>query len=182
MLSVIILILLVAGFFIGRRRGLILQLIHLTGFIVAYIVAFLYYDKLASVLKLWIPFPDTDSNAFFTSLTHATLEASFYRAIAFVIIFIAVKIIWQIFGSMLDFLADLPILRTANRWLGGLFGFVEVYLVLFILLFIGAIAPYAGIDQMIDHSYMAHLIIEDTPFLSDKLQELWIELSGSTIL
>ncbi|GGH83742.1 colicin V production protein [Pullulanibacillus pueri] len=161
---------------------MVLQIIHLTGFVVAYIVAFLYYDKLSPILKLWIPFPDETSNNFFATLSHASLESAFYRAIAFVIIFIAVKIVWQILGSMLDFLADLPILRTVNRWLGGLFGFVEIYLVVFILLFIGAIAPYAGMDKMIDHSYMAHLMVENTPYLSNKLQNLWMELSDSSLL
>ncbi|GGE42280.1 membrane protein [Pullulanibacillus camelliae] len=180
MLSLIIIILLIAGFFIGKRRGLILQLIHLTGFIAAYVIAFIYYKKFAPVLKLWIPFPDTGSNAFFSTLSHSSLEMAFYRAIAFVIIFVAVKILWQIVGSMLDFLADLPILRTVNRWLGAVFGFAEVYLVLFILLFIGALAPYMGIDQMIDHSYVAHLIIDNTPVLSDKLGNLWLQVSTTT--
>jgi len=179
MLSIIIIVILIVGFFIGRRRGLILQLIHLTGFVAAYAVAFIYYKKFASVLQLWIPFPNKDSNTFFSMLSHGVLESSFYRAIAFVIIFIAVKILWHIVGSMLNFLADIPILRTVNRWLGALFGFVEVYLVLFILLFIGALAPYMGIDHVIDHSYVAHLIIDNTPVLSNKLGDLWLQMSST---
>ncbi|MFC4618198.1 CvpA family protein [Camelliibacillus cellulosilyticus] len=182
MLDFILIILLLAGFLIGARRGLILQLIHLTGFIVAYIVAYMYFDDLAPKLKLWIPYPSSgDSNSFFTLLGHLNLESSFYRAIAFVIIFIAVKIVWQIIGSMLDFLTDLPILRTVNRWLGALFGFVEIYLVLFILLYIGALTPYLGIDKAIDHSYVAHVMIENTPVLSEKIRNLWLEWSSGRL-
>ncbi|TCP32125.1 putative membrane protein required for colicin V production [Scopulibacillus darangshiensis] len=175
MLDIIIIILLIAGLFIGLRRGFILQLIHLTGFIVAYVAAYMYYDDLAPKLKLWIPFPSAiDHNSFFEHLSPMSMEAAYYRAIAFVIIFIAVKIIMHIIGSMLDFLADLPILRTINSWFGGILGFLEIYLVLFILLYLGSLTPYAGIESAIDHSFMAHLIIENTPVLSEKIKNMWM--------
>jgi len=178
MLDIILLILLVAGFLVGARRGLILQLVHLTGFIAAYIIAYMYYDDLAPKIKLWIPYPTTaDTNSFFSVLNHLSLESSYYRAISFIILFIAVKIIWQILGSMLDFLADLPILRTVNRWAGAIFGFAEIYLILFLLLYIGALFPYAGIEKAVDHSYIAHLMIEDTPVFSSKIHDLWIDFS-----
>ena len=57
MLDLAIILLLVFGFFIGLKRGFILQLVHLTGFIIAYIVANLYYEELAPKLLLWIPYP-----------------------------------------------------------------------------------------------------------------------------
>lgn len=178
MLDIILLILLVAGFFIGARRGLILQLVHFTGFIAAYIIAYMYYDDLAPKIKLWIPYPTTaDTNSFFTVVNHLNLESSYYRAISFIILFIAVKVIWQILGSMLDFLADLPVLRTANRWTGGIFGFVEVYLILFLLLYIGALTPYLGIENAVSHSHIAHLMIEKTPVFSSKIHDLWLNLS-----
>ena len=46
MLDLIILIILGFGFLIGLKRGFILQIIHLTGFIIAFIIAYLYYDQL----------------------------------------------------------------------------------------------------------------------------------------
>jgi len=180
MLDLILLLLLLAGFLMGARRGLILQIVHLTGFMAAYVIAYMYYDDLAPKIKLWIPFPTTTStNAFFSILDHTSLEMAYYRAISFILLFIAVKIIWQILGSMLDFLADLPILRTINRWLGALFGFTEIYLIMFLLLYIGALFPYGGIEKAIDQSYIAHVMIEDTPFLSHKIHELWIDFSAA---
>lgn len=175
MLDIIILIVLAAGFFVGLRRGLVLQLVHFTGLIASYVLAYIYFDELAPKLKLWIPYPaDADTNAFFEYLSHLNLEAAYYRAIAFVIIFIAVKIGSQIIGSMLDFLSDLPLIKTANRWLGGLFGFIEVYLVLFILLYIGALIPYLGIQEAVNQSYLAHVMIDNTPIFSEKIKELWV--------
>ena len=57
MLDLAILAILLIGFLVGLRRGFILQLIHLTGFFVAFAAAYVYYDELAPKLTLWIPFP-----------------------------------------------------------------------------------------------------------------------------
>ena len=119
-----------------------MQLIHLTGFIIAYIVANIYYDDLAPKLTLWIPYPNFGENSTLKLLTNSSdMEAAFYRAIAFVIIFFAVKILLQIIGTMLNFIAHLPILRQLNVWAGGILGFCEVYLIVFILLYIAAVIP-----------------------------------------
>ena len=63
MLDLIILIILGFGFLIGLKRGFILQIIHLTGFIIAFIIAYLYYDQLAPKLTLWVPFPNFSSDS-----------------------------------------------------------------------------------------------------------------------
>lgn len=174
MLSLIILLLLIIGFFIGLRRGLILQLIHLLGFILAYLAAYAYYDNLAPKLRLWIPYPTGLNNSqIFGGLGHTALQSTFYNAIAFIIIFIAVKIVVQIIGSMIDFLANLPILGTINRILGAIFGFVEIYLILFLLLYVGELTPIAGIKSAIDHSGVAQYMIQHTPIFSEKIKELW---------
>ncbi|MTT31692.1 hypothetical protein GMB86_06655 [Terrilactibacillus sp. BCM23-1] len=175
MLSLIIVLLLIAGFFIGLRRGLILQLVHLTGFILAYVVAFIYYGDLAPKLKFWIPYPSAiEHQSMFEIFGNMNLETAYYRAIAFVIIFIAVKIVMQIIGSMLDFLAHLPIIHTVNRLLGGVLGFVEIYLIVFILLYIGALTPFWGLDTTISHSSVAGAMIEHTPVMSEKLKTMWL--------
>ena len=103
MLDLIILIILGFGFLIGLKRGFILQIIHLTGFIIAFIIAYLYYDQLAPKLTLWVPFPNFSSDsALSLVMENVNLEDAYYRAIAFVVIFFAVKIIianyWKYVG------------------------------------------------------------------------------------
>jgi uncharacterized membrane protein required for colicin V production len=175
MLDLILFLILIGGFIVGLRRGLILQVVHLTGFIASFVIAYLYFDNLASKLKLWIPYPTSSIEPTFALFMDAlNLEAAYYRAIAFAILFFGTKILVQILGSMLDFLADLPILRTLNRWTGGALGFVEVYLVMFIFLYIAALVPVEYIQTSIDHSFMAKTIVENTPVFSEKVKELWI--------
>lgn len=176
MLTIILLFLLLSGILIGLRRGFILQVLHLTGFIIAFIVAAKYYSAVASKLEMWIPYPNllegSDWSIFLASLP---LEAAFYNAIAFGALFFVTKIVLQILATMLDFIADLPFIRFVNGALGALLGFLEVYLIVFILLFIFALAPIPFIQNMIDQSSLATFMIERTPFLSDKMMTYWFE-------
>jgi uncharacterized membrane protein required for colicin V production len=181
MLDLAIILFLIIGFFIGLRRGFILQLIHLTGFIIAYVVAYLYYAQLAEKLTLWIPYPNFNNNTMLKILTESSnMETAFYRAIAFAIIFFAVKILLQIIGSMLDFIAHLPILRMLNIWAGGILGFLEVYLVMFILLYIAALIPIESFQTTLDHSVMAKAIVNYTPILSQQIKGWWIEQTAAS--
>ncbi len=144
------------------------------GFIAAFILAALYYDKLAPRLALWIPYPELEnSGAWADFLESLPLEGAFYNAIAFAIIFFATKIILQIIASMLDFVAELPILHAVNRWLGAVLGFAEVYLLIFIVLYILALTPVSEIQAWINQSAVALFIVEHTPFLSEQVKSLW---------
>ncbi|RBW71528.1 CvpA family protein [Bacillus taeanensis] len=174
MIDLILFILLLGGFFLGLKRGLILQVFHLTGFIVAFLVAYLYFDQLAPHLKLWIPYPMAGEEGVGTVLETLNVESVYYRGIAFAMLFFGTKLVMQIIGSMLDFLADLPILRTINAWLGGALGFLEIYLVIFLVLYIAAIVPAAPLQQAFEESVIASNIVKHTPIFSDKLQELWM--------
>lgn len=181
MLDIAILVLLIMGFFIGLKRGFIMQLIHLTGFIIAYIVANIYYDELASKLIIWIPYPNFGENSTLKVLTNSSnMEAAFYRAIAFIIIFFAVRVLFLIVGRMLSFIARLPVLRQLNVWAGGLFGLCEVYLIIFILLYVAALIPMAEVQNTLSRSILADAIINHTPVLSSQIKQLWIEYVGTS--
>lgn len=180
MVDIILFFLLIFGFFMGLKRGLILQAFHLIGFIIAFIVAVIYYDTIAAKLPFWIPYPDLSGNSGLAAfLDSPYVENAFYSAIAFAIIFFAVKIVLQIIASMLDFVASLPILNTLNKVAGAILGFLEVYLIMFIVLFILALTPIPTIQAWIDHSWIAQFIIGHTPILSEKLKTLWFTELGS---
>ncbi|WP_064092566.1 CvpA family protein [Rossellomorea aquimaris] len=176
MLDLAILIILLIGFFIGLKRGFILQAIHMAGFIVSFIVAYIYYDQLAPKLTLWIPYPVLDEQSKLNMIFESTnLDQAYYRVIAFAMIFFAVKILLQIIGSMLDFVAHLPILKQLNILGGGLLGLVETYLVIFILLFIAVLLPIESVQLLINHSIIAEAMVKHTPVFSDLVEKWWIE-------
>ncbi len=111
-------------------------------------------------------------------LDNGNLENAYYRGIAFVMIFFAVKIVLQIIGSMLDFIAHLPLLKQFNKLAGGFLGFLEVYLILFIVLYIGALIPIESIQDGLHNSLLAEAIIKHTPILSQDIKELWIDVKA----
>ncbi|WP_088103766.1 CvpA family protein [Halalkalibacter urbisdiaboli] len=174
MLSFIILFLLLCSFFVGRRRGFILQVIHLVGFIVSLIVAYKYYGELASFIRLWIPYPQISSDSPVGMILNVLDgESVYYSGIAFALLFIGTRIILQIFGAMLDFVAHLPILRSVNRLLGGILCFLEAYLIILILIYVAALLPVELVQELLQKSIVAQLMINHTPILSEWLQEIW---------
>lgn len=174
MVTLLILFVLIFGILMGIRRGFILQIVHLTGFIISFIVATMYYKELAGHLSLWIPYPDLGNGTIWAIfLTSMPLENAFYNAISFAIIFFVAKIILQVVGSMLDFVANFPVLRSFNKLLGALLGFLEMYIIMFIVLFILALLPIEAIQLKIEHSFLAKFIIEHTPILSNAIKSLW---------
>lgn len=174
MLDLIILIVLISGFIVGIKRGLIVQLMHLFGFFVALIVAYIYYKPLAQLFVLWVPYPGFAENA--TSvlgLDRVDTDATFYRALAFGLIFFATKLIWQIIASIFDFISYLPVLKQLNRFLGAIFGFVEFYILLFIALYLFALLPLETVQTLFDRSLFAGLILEHTPIITRMFQNWW---------
>src|SRR5699024_3553207 len=136
MISILLILILVFGFFMGMKRGFILQLMHLLSFIIAFTVVVLYYKKLVPYSSSWLPYPDiTPEQSWAIFLDSMPMENAFYTATAFALIFFGTKIILQIIASMLDFVARPPVLKQLNKLLGAILGFVEVYLILFVLLY-----------------------------------------------
>ncbi|KHE71740.1 CvpA family protein [Halobacillus sp. BBL2006] len=176
MIDILLLLILIIGIFTGLRRGFILQLFHLIGFIVAFAVAVMYYDDLSPKLTLWVPYPELpEGTSWAVFVDSLPLEQAFYNAVAFAILFFGVKIILHIIASMLDFVSELPILHSLNKILGGALGFVENFVILFVLLYIAALVPVESVQNALDGSILAQLIIEHTPVFSEQLKTLWIE-------
>lgn len=167
MVSIIILFVLLFGFLMGLRRGFVLQLVHLVGFIVSYIMAAIFYKKFAGQLSMWIPYPDLpDDSAWGIFLSTMPLENAFYNAVSFAVIFFGSKIILQTIAYMFDFIARIPVLRSVNKLLGAMLGFVEVYVITFVVLFLIALLPLGAVQEKVGNSFMAKLIVQHTPILS----------------
>src|SRR5699024_11700192 len=89
MLTIIILIALLTSFYSGYRRGLVLQLIRLVGYIITFVLATRYFQPLAEIVEMLIPFssvqPDTNL-AFYDEATSFFIYDAFYRVIPFILI------------------------------------------------------------------------------------------------
>lgn len=174
MLDLLILIILAAGLVVGLKRGFIVQVLHLTSFIIALIVAYIYYKPLAEKFVLWIPYPGvTDAGSLAIMIDRLDLDRTFYQVLAFALIFFVVKFALQILASIFDFLAYLPVLKSLNKLLGAALGFVEYYLLLFIVLYVLVLLPLDFIQSRMSSSILAKLILEHTPIITKMFQHWW---------
>ncbi|WP_107840739.1 CvpA family protein [Metasolibacillus meyeri] len=174
MLDIILLVILFISCVIGAKRGFIVQLIHLGSFLIALLVAYIYYKPLAQKFVLWIPYPGFTENATMTLvLDSLDVDRTFYRVIAFALIFFVTKLVLQIIGSMFDFLTYLPLLGSLNRLLGAVLGFIEFYFIIFIALYVLALLPLEFIQSVLNKSILTSLILEHTPVITKMFQNWW---------
>ena len=114
----------------------------MTGFIVALVVAYTYYKQLAEKFVLWIPYPGVTAGSKLSfTVGQLDLDGTFYRLLAFVLIFLVVKFGLQLVASMFDFLKYLPVLVLLRDIAGAMFGFIEFYILIFLVLYLLAMVP-----------------------------------------
>jgi uncharacterized membrane protein required for colicin V production len=175
--DLIIIIIFIAGILMGYRRGFILQVVHLLGFFAAYIVAYRYFKEFAIVLQDWIPYPFMDQETGTTEppfwMQMFDMESMFYSAIAFAALFFGTKLALQVIGHVLHTVALLPGLNMANRWLGAALGFLEVLIILFIIAHVLVFIPWETGQIWMSQSKIALWLLEQAPYFSGQLQELW---------
>lgn len=179
MLDLLILAFFIGGIITGFRRGLIVQAIHMVGFIAALIVSFLYYKDLADKFVLWVPYPGVTAHAQLSfAVGELDLELTFYRLLAFVLIFVVVKFGVQLIASMFDFLKYLPVLGFVSQVVGAVLGFIEFYISIFLILYVAYLLPIDFIQSFIQKSILAKTMFEHTPLLSEKVKTWWYVYKG----
>lgn len=171
-LTILIIIILFSGVTKGLRRGFVLQVFSLVSLFGAFIIAWLFNDQLAPMLSNIIPYPESEDNTWSSITALFPLESSYYKTIAFIILFIIARIIIRIIASFFDSVSQLPLLHSVNRLLGAVFGFVEKYIFVFIVLYILLFIPTT--QEWVFSSTFAMNIIEKTPYLSEFIQNLTI--------
>ncbi|MFB9859764.1 CvpA family protein [Salinicoccus siamensis] len=174
-MTLILLILLIAGMVIGYRRGMVLQLLHLIGTLSAIIISAKNYEKLAARFDMVMPYPstsDTLTNPLMPELANA--EYAFYNMTAFFIIFIISKIIIQLIVSAFDYLQQISVFGIVGDIVGTLLGLIEMVYILAVFLTMIALVPLDFIETMVGESGLAQFLLDNTFILSEKFIE-WLQ-------
>lgn len=112
-MDILLLILLAVGFVTGLISGALKQLISLAAFVIGFVIACLFYQRLGEILSSIVSLP------------------SFCKVSAFLMLWIVVPIIAGLVGSLLTSLLDkLFAVGFINRLLGGILGMTKYALVL----------------------------------------------------
>lgn len=159
----VILLILLAGFvFYGFFFGLIRAVGSLAGLLVgAWLAGYFYLDAFAWLDKIW-PWSD-----------------SLGKVISFIVCFTVVSrlVSWVfiLFEQAFKVAAIVPFLKTLNRLLGAVFGFIEGALALGLVLYVaGRYLPAAGaIGKWLDSSAIVSFLIGFSKILAPLLPELY---------
>lgn len=180
MLTIILIVALLLGFYTGYRRGLALQLIRLVGYIISFILATKYYQSLSDIVEMLVPFPSIQPNtslAFYDEATSFFLDDAFYHAITFILIGIIGWLVTNFLSLLFNRVMYYDFLNHANAIGGGVVNGLITYVIIFFIFFVFSLIPVEFIQQQFVDNPVAYNVVANTPFFSDFVAETWLNVN-----
>ena len=177
MISLLLLLVLAWGFYIGYRRGLLLQLYYLISAMASAFMAGQFYKGLGEQFHLLLPYANPQEGQgtfFFPSDQLFQLDKVFYAGIGFLLVFTAFYCIGRLLGLFLN-LVPSKILDGKYYRIGA--GVLSVGVALFVLqmmLTILATVPLQIVQNSLENSFVARHIIQSIPITTGLIKQLWV--------
>jgi uncharacterized membrane protein required for colicin V production len=174
LLDVIVAVTIAGAIFLGYYRGLVAQLVSIAGFFVAYVIAFIFYDELASGLIRIMPlhaFQSIEQYAFI--IEGLNLDVYLYNAISFTLLFVITKVGMSFLGRVLHLFTKVPGIKLINKWSGAVLALLEAVLLIVIAVHVMSALPSPKVQAVLVESKSAAFIMEHMPDAALKLKELW---------
>lgn len=160
----LLIVFLIAGIVGGYKKGFLESTIRLIGNIVTFLGAYLLKGPLSIYLYTNLPF--FDLGGFFEGLS--VLNVIIYELIAFVILWVLFSVIlgilFKVFKLEKLLMTIVAKLRLPNKILGGIFGFLEMYL--FVYFFVLIAMFFANFNNYDMDNRLAGYVFR-TPFLNE---------------
>lgn len=180
MLTLLIIIILLFGFYTGYRRGLVLQMIRLVGYIITFVLATKYFQPLSEIVEMLVPFPSVQPNtelAIYDEAVSFLIDDAFYRVITFILIGMIGWVITNFLSMLFTRVMYYDLLNHVNAIGGGIVNLFITYVIVFFFLFVMSLIPIEFIQQQFVDNPIAYNIIANTPFFSDFAAETWLEVN-----
>ena len=177
MISILLLLVLAWGFYIGYRRGLVLQVYYFLVAVISAFVASQFYKSLGDQLHLLVPYANPQegqSTFFFPSGQLFQLDKVFYAGIAYLLVFGICYTIGRFVGL---FLHLIPTKKLDVKWFRIGAGILSLLVTLFVLqmaLTILATVPMVAVQNPLEKSVVAKHIIQSIPFTTNLIKQLWV--------
>jgi len=163
----LIIIILILGIMSGFRRGFIKQTVLLLGLIATVVVSF--YLRLPVATFMYKNLPFFSFGGIFKGVS--VLNILLYEILAFLIVFsvmyLILRILLKISGIIESILKATVILGFFSKLAGGVVGFIESYIIIFIAVFILS-QPFVSINEF-DRARLPDKILISTPFMSESI-------------
>ena len=166
-LDIVILVLLILGFLAGFKRGIVKQGVLTFGTILVVVLAFIFKNQLSIILYQKFPF-------FTVGIleNYSVLNILLYELISFFILLsifgLILGIIVKISGIVERMVRATVILALPSKILGGLLGIIEIYVFLYIVLFIVTLPIFSvSSSKYIKESKLKDRILNNTILISN---------------
>lgn len=168
-LDAVIITILIVGVLGGMSRGLIKQAVLLIGLVVCLVFAFSLRTPIATFMYEYLPF--FKFGGLFSGVS--IINILLYELIAFLIIFsllyLVLRILLKITGIIEKILDMTIILGFFSKIGGGIVGFIEAYILVFVFLFV-CNQPFIRVTGL-DSSKVGNFILDKTPVMSGAIED-----------
>lgn len=169
LLDLVIFLLLIGALIQGYRRGLVSQVTSLINYILAIWIAFEFTDEFAPVISQLWSLPDSAREGW---MAFIPVETAIYSLVAFLVLLFGTRLILSLVATLINQVANLPILSLVNRSGGVLFGVVKVLLLTFILVNVLNVIPWSTGQEAVEGSILASAVTGWTPDLTEEFNQL----------
>ncbi|MDT9522045.1 CvpA family protein [Streptococcus mutans] len=176
MISLLILLLLAWNFYIGYHRGIILQTYYVIASLISLGIAIVYYERLANVLTLWIPYSNASENAsvaFFKTVNLFELDQVFYAGLAFFTIYVLVYFVFRLLGIFVHLMKTDRFNKETLNYFSGAMAVLVTMLTVSLFLNVLAAIPMSSLQNILSESLMIRLLI-DFPLFSWFINYFWV--------
>ena len=180
MLTIGIVLFLLYSFYTGYRRGFVIQLVRLVGYIVSAIVASKLYVPFSKYTEMLVPFPSVQQNsqlALYNEATSFILDTAFYRVISFIVVAFVGWLITNFIGLLFRRVSYYMPFRWVNHLAGGIMNVFISFSFVYLILFVMSLIPVEAIQQQFVDNPIAYRIVSQTPILTDMATNMWLQLN-----
>ena len=177
MISILLLLILAWSFYIGYRRGIILQAYYLVATIASAYFASKYYLALGQKFNLLIPYANPQEGQgtfFFPSNQLFQLDKVFYAGVGFLLAFTIFYCIGRLLGLFLNLVPSKILDGKYYRIGAGVLSIGVTLFVLQMMLTILATVPLQIVQNSLENSFVARHIIQSIPFTTNFIKQLWV--------
>ena len=177
MISVLLLLVLAWSFYIGYRRGLVLQIYYFVATVISALLAGNFYQSLGEQFDLLIPYASPQEGQgtfFFPSDQIFQLDKVFYAGIGYLLAFTVFYCIGRLIGLFFNLV---PTKKLGGKYFRIGAGVLSVGVTLFVLqmmLTILATVPLAIVQNSLENSLVAKHMIQSIPVTTDLIKQLWV--------
>lgn len=159
MITLIIVLLLILAFRFGLKRGLLMTLLSVAGYVIVFLLAIFLAKPMGTALATMMP--ALWKNSFFSGM--------FYNVLSFWIIAIVGSIIYRFLARTVNGITKLPLISQINALAGAVLGTILMYVVIFFALLLMAAWPSQNVRSTVQQSTVAEWILKKTPVISQQI-------------